>query len=45
MAFEQISERGDADLWTLPLNGPRQAPLMASVFNDAACGSHLTASS
>lgn len=35
MAFEQISERGDADLWTLPLNGPRQAaPLMASVFNE-----------
>ena len=25
VAFEQIGERGDADLWTLPLNGPRQA--------------------
>jgi len=35
VAFEQISERGDYDLWTLPLNGTRQAaPLMASAFNE-----------
>jgi Tol biopolymer transport system component len=35
VAFEQFSERGDADLWTLPLDGARQAaPLMASAFNE-----------
>lgn len=48
VAFEQIGERGDADLWTLPLNGPRQAGGAAhglGFSTNAACGSHLTASS
>jgi eukaryotic-like serine/threonine-protein kinase len=35
VAFEQISERGDADLWTVPVDGSRPpAPLIASAFNE-----------
>jgi len=35
VAFEQTSERGDADLWTVPVDGSRPpAPLMASAFNE-----------
>jgi Tol biopolymer transport system component/DNA-binding winged helix-turn-helix (wHTH) protein len=35
VAFEQISERGDADLWTVPVDGSRPpAPLLASAFNE-----------
>jgi eukaryotic-like serine/threonine-protein kinase len=35
VAFEQISERGDADLWTVPVDGSRSAaPLLASAFNE-----------
>src|SRR4029453_10138803 len=35
VAFEQTSERGDADLWTVPVDGSRPpAPLMAFAFND-----------
>ena len=35
VAFEQISERGDADLWTVPLDGSRApAPVLASAFNE-----------
>jgi Tol biopolymer transport system component len=35
VAFEQISERGDADLWTAPIDGSRPpAPLIASAFNE-----------
>jgi dipeptidyl aminopeptidase/acylaminoacyl peptidase len=35
VAFEQISERGDADLWTAPIDGSRPpAPLLASLFNE-----------
>jgi len=35
VAFEQISERGDADLWAVPVDGSRPpAPLIASAFNE-----------
>jgi len=35
VAFEQISERGDADLWTVPVDGSRPpTPLIASAFNE-----------
>jgi Tol biopolymer transport system component/DNA-binding winged helix-turn-helix (wHTH) protein len=35
VAFEQMSERGDADLWTVPVDGSRPpAPLVASGFNE-----------
>ena len=35
VAFEQISDRGDYDLWTLRLDGPRRpTPLMTSTFNE-----------
>jgi len=35
VAFEQISERGDADLWTVPVDGSQPpAPLLTSSFNE-----------
>lgn len=35
VAFELTSERGDADLWTVPVDGSRPpAPLLASAFNE-----------
>jgi eukaryotic-like serine/threonine-protein kinase len=35
VAFELTSERGDADLWTVPVDGSRPpTPLMASAFNE-----------
>jgi Tol biopolymer transport system component/DNA-binding winged helix-turn-helix (wHTH) protein len=35
VAFEQISERGDADLWTMPVDRTRPpTPLIASAFNE-----------
>lgn len=35
MAFEQISDRGDYDIWSLQLDGPRRpTPLMTSTFNE-----------
>src|SRR5262245_5585494 len=35
VAFEQISERGDADLWTAPIDGSRPpAPLIATAFDE-----------
>jgi eukaryotic-like serine/threonine-protein kinase len=35
VAFEQVSERGDADLWTMPVDRTRPpTPLIASAFNE-----------
>jgi len=35
VAFEQISERGDADLWTVRIDGEQQpSPLIGSTFNE-----------